>query len=57
MVKRSLRLVRINFPLTGICESCEKSFMSRDEDMAQADKEIKAAFDAHKCEREDASTG
>jgi hypothetical protein len=29
--------------------------MSRDEDLEQADQEIRAAFDLHKCEREDAS--
>jgi hypothetical protein len=40
--------------MTAICESCEQRFMSRNEDLEQADKEIRTAFDTHKCEREDA---
>jgi hypothetical protein len=55
MPKRTFRLVRVRFPLSGICESCNKSFMSRNEDLDEALKEIHAAFDAHTCEREDAS--
>jgi hypothetical protein len=43
------------FPVTGICESCQQSFMSRNEDLEIAHKEIQIAFDVHKCEREDAS--
>ncbi len=55
MRKGTLKIIRCHFPLTAICESCEKRFMSRDEDLEQADQEIRAAFDLHKCEREDAS--
>jgi hypothetical protein len=53
--KRTFRLVRVRFRLSGICESCNKSFMSRNEDLDEALKEIQSAFDVHKCEREDAS--
>ena len=31
-------------------ESCERRLTSRIEEAGQAEKEIKAAFDAHKCE-------
>jgi len=55
MPKRTFKLVRVTFPLSGICESCNKSFMSRNEDLGKALKEIHAAFDVHKCERDDAS--
>jgi hypothetical protein len=55
MPKRTFRLVRVRFPLSGICESCNRSFMSRNEDSDEALKEIQSAFDVHKCEREDAS--
>jgi hypothetical protein len=55
MPKRTFRLVRVRFPLSGICESCNRSFMSRNEDLDEALKEIRSAFDVHKCEREDAS--
>jgi len=55
MPKRAFRLVRVTFPLSGICESCNKSFMSRNEDLGKALKEIHAAFDVHKCERDEAS--
>jgi hypothetical protein len=42
-----LRMTRVVYPLTGICELCEQSFMSRNEDLEQADKEIMTAFNAH----------
>ena len=55
MPKRTFRLVRVRFRLSGICKSCNKSFVSRNEDVDQALKEIQSAFDVHKCEREGAS--
>jgi hypothetical protein len=54
MLNRNLKIVRTHFPMTAICESCEQRFMSRNEDLEQADKEIRTAFDTHKCEHEDA---
>ena len=53
MPKRAFRTVRVRYPLTGACESCQRSFMSRNEDLEEAETEIKAAFDAHKCEKLD----
>jgi hypothetical protein len=55
MPKRALMIVRVTFPLTAICGSCEKRFMSRSEDWDSARNEIEAAFDAHKCKKQDAS--
>jgi hypothetical protein len=42
----------MSYPLSGTCDSCQKSFMSRNEDLGQAETEVKAAFDRHTCERE-----
>ena len=50
MSKRIFKLVRARFPLSGICKSCNKSFMSRNEDLDKALKEIQAAFEAHTCD-------
>ncbi len=50
MTSRTFRLVRTSYPLTAICESCTKTFLSRTEESGQAEKEIRAAFDAHKCD-------
>lgn len=55
MPKRTFRIVRTHYPLTAICESCQQNFISRAEDGIVAEKEIRTAFDAHKCKREDAS--
>jgi glutamine synthetase type III len=53
--KRTFRRVRVRFRLSGICESCNKSFMSRNKDLDEALNEIQSAFDVHKCEHEDAN--
>jgi hypothetical protein len=53
MLKRNLKIVRTHYPFTGTCEACEKRFMSRHEDFEQADRELRAAFDRHICEREE----
>jgi hypothetical protein len=50
MAKRTLKIVRDTFPMTGVCDSCDKSFMSRDDDSTQAEKEILAAFNVHVCD-------
>jgi hypothetical protein len=53
--KRTFSPVRVRFRLSGICKTCDKSFMSRNEDLDEALGEIQSAFDVHKCERENAS--
>jgi hypothetical protein len=55
MAQRTFRLVRVGYPLAAECEACGKNFVSRADDPAQAEKEIRAAFEAHKCKREDLS--
>jgi hypothetical protein len=50
VAKRTLKIVRAGFPMTGVCDACEKSFMSRDEDSIRAEKEILAAFKIHVCD-------
>jgi hypothetical protein len=50
VAKRTLKIVRVTYPMTGICDSCEKSFMSRNEDSKRAEKEILAAFNVHICD-------
>jgi hypothetical protein len=42
----------MSYPLSGICDSCQKSFMSRNEDAREAETEVKSAFDKHMCEPE-----
>jgi hypothetical protein len=53
MAKRTFRLVRVGYPLAAECEACGKNFVSRADDPAQAEQEIRAAFDAHKCRPRD----
>jgi len=49
MPKRALRILKNSHPVTATCESCGRNFLSRSEDATLADKEIRDAFDAHKC--------
>jgi hypothetical protein len=49
MPKPVLRIVKNSHPVTAICESCERTFVAHFEDATLADKEIRAAFDAHEC--------
>lgn len=35
--------------MTGICDSCNMTFLSRNENSEQAEQQIKAKFDAHIC--------
>jgi hypothetical protein len=55
MPTRKLRIVRFDYPLTGICEHCNQTFLSRDENLYEAGKQIQAQFDAHKCTLTDSS--
>jgi hypothetical protein len=55
MPKRALRIVKNSHPVTAVCESCERVFVSRAEDATMADNEIRNLFDAHACEPIDAS--
>jgi hypothetical protein len=55
MKKRAIKIVKNTYPVTAICESCERTFVSRSEDATLADKEIRSAFDAHKCKLPDSS--
>jgi hypothetical protein len=53
MPDRSFRLIRMSYPLTGICESCQKTFLSRTEDATQAERELRISFHEHSCETRD----
>jgi hypothetical protein len=53
MPDRSFRLIRMSHPLTGICESCQKAFLSRTEDATQAERELRISFHEHSCETRD----
>ena len=59
MPKRNLRIVRRvkNIPVLGICEFCNMQFPSHHPRSGQAEAQaaIQQQFNAHKCEREDAS--
>ena len=55
MPKRNLRMMRFNHPVTSICENCKQAFQSQNESIDLAEREIQAAFVAHKCQQEDAS--
>jgi hypothetical protein len=50
MPNRRFRLIRMSYPLSGICEDCQKTFLSRTEDAAQAEKELSASFHEHLCQ-------
>jgi hypothetical protein len=53
METRRLRIVKPPLPAIGICELCKSQFKSNKVSQDEAVTEIKAAFDAHKCELED----
>jgi hypothetical protein len=56
MPKRNLRIVKRvrNVPVIGICESCNAQF-SGDPNMGNAQSAIQEQFNAHKCQKENAS--
>jgi hypothetical protein len=47
MPKRNLRIVTQDVPIIGICEACNTQFKSFDVD--EAERVVKAQFDAHQC--------
>jgi hypothetical protein len=53
MPDRRFKLTRTTYPLTGICDACQKTFLSRTEDAAQAEKELRTSFHEHACETRD----
>ena len=55
MQKRKLRIVKPPLPAIGVCERCNSQFKSSQTSQGDAEKEIQAAFDAHKCKPVDSS--
>jgi hypothetical protein len=49
MPKRNLHIVNPNNPLFGICERCNARFTSFAYNAQEAQNEVMAAFDDHKC--------
>jgi ribosome-binding protein aMBF1 (putative translation factor) len=49
MAKRKLRVVNSDNSLLCVCEACSESFNSSSRDYEQAEREVKAQFDAHEC--------
>src|SRR2546427_13250878 len=55
MPQRNLRVVKRTPIAIGICKSCNMQFGSHQPIEDDAEAEMSAAFDAHKCNREHAS--
>jgi hypothetical protein len=53
MPKRNLRIVTQGVPIVGLCEACNAQFKSFNVD--EAERVVKAQFDAHECKALDAS--
>jgi hypothetical protein len=53
MHARKLRMVKPPLPPIGICEACNSQFKSSKRSPEEAEREIKAAFDAHHCKVRD----
>jgi hypothetical protein len=49
MPNRKLRIVKQTAPMIGVCERCNSQFK------AEFEREIKVAFNAHKCKLTDSS--
>ena len=49
MDSRKLRLVKPPLPAIGICECCKAQFKSSKRSQEDAEMEINALFDLHKC--------
>ena len=50
-----LRIVKPPLPAIGVCEGCNSQFASNKHSEDEVEIEIRAAFDAHKCELMDDS--
>jgi len=55
MPARNLRVVKRTPIAIGICDNCNFQFKSSQPTEDDAEAEMRAQFDAHKCKREDAS--
>ena len=55
MDTRKLRIVKPPLPAIGVCEGCNSQFKSNKRSEDEVEIEIRAAFDAHKCELKDDS--
>jgi len=55
MAKRNLRIVKRTPIAIAVCESCNMQFNSHQPIEDDAEAKMRAAFDAHKCKRQDAS--
>jgi NMD protein affecting ribosome stability and mRNA decay len=53
MDTRKLRIVKPPLPAIGVCEGCNSQFKSNKRSEDEVEAEIRAAFDAHKCELTD----
>jgi NMD protein affecting ribosome stability and mRNA decay len=47
---RKLRIVKPPLPAIGVCEGCNSQFTSNKRSEDEVETEIRAAFDAHRCE-------
>jgi len=50
MPQRWLRIVHAPNPVFGICECCQMRFASYNAIPAEAERQVRAAFQEHKCE-------
>jgi hypothetical protein len=55
MQKRKLRIVKPAPPAIGVCERCNLQFKSTEPSRDEADAEIWAQFESHKCKLVDSS--
>jgi hypothetical protein len=55
MPSRRLHVVNDSPPLLAVCERCNARFKSGSLKAEDAEKEVKAAFDAHECESDEGS--
>jgi hypothetical protein len=50
MDTRKLRIVKPPLPAIGVCEGCNSQFKSNKRSEDEVEAEIRAAFEAHRCE-------
>jgi len=55
MLKRKLRIVKLTPIAIGVCEHCNTQFKSSQSVESDAEAEMQAKFDAHKCKLIDSS--
>ena len=56
MDTRKLRIVKPPLPAIGVCEGCNSQFKSNKRSEDEVEAEIRAAFDAHRCELQDSQS-